>query len=258
MFGIGRAIQQLGYGTLIFIQFLFRLSRLCCEFVGEMVLALVAVSHQPRRFHITTTLSFIDRFGYRGIIGTIVISFIMGILVAAVGGYYLRPLGATIYVANFVSLGMLEAFSPIIVGVVLTFRLATFLQHRATPQAVAETTNTHWLWAHLFGLLIAAFGLNSLSVLFGILAGGWVAHQEYMLPWARYHEQIRSLMSQSVFLLSNLRAMVFATELALFERYYFRYRNNQPYSAIRLIVSGISLVFLSDMFIEFLRGLLGG
>ena len=91
-------------------------------FLGETVLALLALLRGRARFRRVDLLHALEATGVSalGIVG--LVNFLIGAVLAFVGAVQLQAFGAAIYVANLVAIGMTRELAPIMTGIVMTGR----------------------------------------------------------------------------------------------------------------------------------------
>jgi phospholipid/cholesterol/gamma-HCH transport system permease protein len=92
------------------------------EFLGETVLAVLALLRGRARFRRVDLLHALEAAGVSalGIVG--LVNFLIGAVLAFVGAVQLQAFGAAIFVANLVAIGMTRELAPIMTGIVMTGR----------------------------------------------------------------------------------------------------------------------------------------
>jgi phospholipid/cholesterol/gamma-HCH transport system permease protein len=91
-------------------------------FLGETILALLALLRGRARFRRLDLLHAVEATGVSalGIVG--LVNFLIGAVLAFVGAVQLQAFGAAIFVANLVAIGMARELAPIMTGIVMTGR----------------------------------------------------------------------------------------------------------------------------------------
>ena len=111
-------LARLGHGGLARFDALMQLLR----FIGELAFSLVHLLTARARVRGSDILSEIEAAG-AGSLGIVaVVSFLLGMILAFVGDVTLRPFGATIYVANVVTVAMVRELGPVMTAIVMAGR----------------------------------------------------------------------------------------------------------------------------------------
>jgi phospholipid/cholesterol/gamma-HCH transport system permease protein len=92
------------------------------EFLGETVLALLALLRGRARFRRVDMLHALEATGVAALGIVALVNFLIGTVLAFVGAVQLQAFGAAIYVANLVAIGVTRELAPIMTGIVMTGR----------------------------------------------------------------------------------------------------------------------------------------
>ena len=97
---------------------LFRL----LSFLGDLAFSLGRFVTGRARLRKRDLLAEVEAAGARSLSIVAVVSFLLGLILAFVGGVTLRPFGASIYVANVVTIAMVRELGPVMTAIVMAGR----------------------------------------------------------------------------------------------------------------------------------------
>jgi len=108
-------------------------------FLGEALLAFLRFLRGKARFRRSDLFLIIQESGANALGIVTLISFLVGLILAFMGGVQLRQFAAEIYVANLVGLGMIREMAPIMTGIIMAGRTgAAFAAQLGTMQVNEE------------------------------------------------------------------------------------------------------------------------
>jgi phospholipid/cholesterol/gamma-HCH transport system permease protein len=90
--------------------------------LGAFVLALLAVIVQPRRFRLTSAVHHLDRVAWQAIPIILLITFLIGGIIAQQGIFHFRKFGAETYVVDMVGILVLREIGVLIVAIMVAGR----------------------------------------------------------------------------------------------------------------------------------------
>jgi phospholipid/cholesterol/gamma-HCH transport system permease protein len=90
--------------------------------LGALVVALLRVAVQPRRFRFTSLVHQLDNVGWRAIPIILLITFLIGCIIAQQGIFHFRKFGADIYVVDMVGILVLREIGVLIVSIMVAGR----------------------------------------------------------------------------------------------------------------------------------------
>ena len=108
---LGRNIEEFGRGIVPFV-----------NMFGAVGHALVQVARHPPRFRLTSTVHQLDRVGWRAIPIILLITFLIGCIIAQQGFFHFRQFGADIYVVDMVGILVLREIGVLIVAIMVAGR----------------------------------------------------------------------------------------------------------------------------------------
>ncbi len=111
-------LLQLGHGAILFYQ--------ACEnmvgFIGLITISFYNLLRHKARFLREDLFYFIQDCGVNSLPIILIITFLIGIILAFIGAVQLQSFGAGIYVANLVAVGMTREMSPLMIAIIMTGR----------------------------------------------------------------------------------------------------------------------------------------
>jgi phospholipid/cholesterol/gamma-HCH transport system permease protein len=108
-------------------------------FLGEALLAFLTFLRGKARFRRSDLFLIIQESGANALGIVTLISFLVGLILAFMGGIQLRQFAAEIFVANLVGLGMIREMAPIMTGIIMAGRTgAAFAAQLGTMQVNEE------------------------------------------------------------------------------------------------------------------------
>ncbi len=108
---IGESIVSVGGSFSAFINML-----------GALVVALLRVVAHPRRFRFTSMVHQLDNVGWRAVPIMLLITFLIGAIIAQQGIFHFRKFGADIYVVDMVGILVLREIGVLIVSIMVAGR----------------------------------------------------------------------------------------------------------------------------------------
>jgi phospholipid/cholesterol/gamma-HCH transport system permease protein len=89
---------------------------------GALVLATARVLIRPRRFRLTSMVHHVDRVGWRAVSIIVLITFLMGAIIAQQGIFRFRRFGAELYVVDMVGVLVMREIGVLIVAIMIAGR----------------------------------------------------------------------------------------------------------------------------------------
>jgi len=108
---VGRTMVEVGQDLVDFARML-----------GELITVVVRVAARPRTFRLTATVHQLERVGWRAVPIVLLITFLIGSILAQQGIFHFRKFGADIYVIDMVGVLVLREVGVIIVAVMVAGR----------------------------------------------------------------------------------------------------------------------------------------
>jgi phospholipid/cholesterol/gamma-HCH transport system permease protein len=108
---VGRSVANVGWDLLHFMQML-----------GELSAVLMRVLVRPRTFRFTSVVHHLDRVGWRAVPIMVLITFLIGSIIAQQGIFHFRRFGADLYVVDMVGILILREIGVLIVTIMVAGR----------------------------------------------------------------------------------------------------------------------------------------
>jgi phospholipid/cholesterol/gamma-HCH transport system permease protein len=108
---VGRALPQLGADIVAF-----------AEMLGALSAALMRVLLHPSRFRLTSAIHHLDRIGWQAMPIMLLISFMIGAIIAQQGIFHFRKFGADVYVVDLVGILILREIGVLLIAIMAAGR----------------------------------------------------------------------------------------------------------------------------------------
>jgi phospholipid/cholesterol/gamma-HCH transport system permease protein len=92
------------------------------QMFGQLVVAILRIASRPRTFRFTSMVHHIDRVGWRAVPIVLLITFLIGSIVAQQGIFHFRKFGADVYVVDMVGILVLRELGVLIVAIMIAGR----------------------------------------------------------------------------------------------------------------------------------------
>ncbi len=176
-------------------------------FIGEILLALMALLSGKRPFKPRDFFAFMQSCGVESLPIVSLISVLVGVILSFVGAVQLQMFGAQIYVANLVGLGMVLEMGALMSGVIIAGRIgASYAAQLGTMQVNEEIDALRTMGISPVGFLVLPRMLALMLMLpllciyadvMGILGGSFIGVTMLDLSLVEYLEQTRKTLHLS-------------------------------------------------------------
>ena len=194
-------------------------------FFGEVLLALGRLLRGRSRLQRGDLLEQLDRTGPRALPIVLLTSFLVGLMLAYMGGAQLDRIGAQAYIADVVTVGMVRELGGLMTGVILAGRLgAAFAAELGSMQAHEEIDALrvlgvdpvdHLVLPRLLALLLVAPLLVGFGALVGVLAGLPAAVGAFGVPAVEYLHQSLAALTWTHLWIGQFKGLLYAALVAL-------------------------------------------
>jgi phospholipid/cholesterol/gamma-HCH transport system permease protein len=92
------------------------------QMFGQLVVALLRIIRNPRRFRLTSMIYHLDRVAWRAVPIILLITFLIGCIIAQQGLFHFRKFGADVYVVDMVGILVLREIGVLIVAIMIAGR----------------------------------------------------------------------------------------------------------------------------------------
>jgi phospholipid/cholesterol/gamma-HCH transport system permease protein len=228
-------------------------------FVGELVSALGRAVMHPKSVRWRDVVRVAESAGVNALPIVVLVSFLMGVIMAFQGAISLRRFGADIFVANLVGLAMLRELGPLMTAIILAGRSGSAFAAELGTMTVREEIDA----LKTMGLdpvrflvvtrVIAAVVMTPLLTVFADLLGligGAVVMRSFGIPLVTFYHQVQYQVTYGSFVGGLVKSFVFGILVAAIGCL----RGLQTTtgasavgeSTTRAVVSGIVLIVITD------------
>lgn len=194
-------------------------------FVGAMLAAVARLARGRSAMRLSDWLWQIEQTGPRSLPIVLLVSTLVGLIVAYMGAEQLQRFGAQSFIANLVTIGVVREIAALVVGIVLAGRVgAAFAAQigsmRAGEEIDALTTLgvdpvEHLVLPRMLALLVTGPLLTLCAGLAGLTVGGVVAVGLYDVPAAAYVATTRESLAGWDLFVGLLKGSVYGVLVAL-------------------------------------------
>ncbi|WP_312769832.1 ABC transporter permease [Pseudoxanthomonas mexicana] len=195
------------------------------SFTGENLVKLVRMVKEPRRFRPTATVAHMEAVGLDAVPLVILLSYMVGAVIAFLGSTVLRDFGAEIYVVELVSIAFLREFAVLMTAIVLAGRTASaFTAQIGAMKSREEIDAIRTLGLdpidllvipRLLALLVMLPLLTFISMMAGLAGGVTVGAFDLDIPPQMYIARMHDTIEVRHFLVGLSKAPVFALAIGL-------------------------------------------
>jgi phospholipid/cholesterol/gamma-HCH transport system permease protein len=247
--------EELGRGVVGF----WEDTRSLIGFVGELVSALGTAVIHPKSVRWRDVVRVAETAGVNALPIIVLVSFLMGVIMAFQGAISLRRFGADVFVANLVGLAMLRELGPLMTAIILAGRSGSAFAAELGTMKVREEIDA----LKTMGLdpvrflvvtrVIAAVVMTPLLTVFADLLGligGALVMRSFGVPLITFYRQVQYQVTYSSFVGGLVKSFVFGILVAAIGCL----RGLQTTtgasavgeSTTRAVVSGIVLIVITD------------
>jgi phospholipid/cholesterol/gamma-HCH transport system permease protein len=205
-------LETLGRTTVRFGQEL----RAFAAMLGAVVLALGRALANPRSFRLTSTLHHLDRVGWQAVPIMLLITFLIGCIIAQQGLFHFRKFGADAYVVDMVGILILREIGVLIVAIMIAGRSGSAYTAEIGSMKMREEIDALrtmgrdpvevLILPRIIALVIALPILTFLGSLAALYGGGLVAWLYGGMSPDIYIERLREAVSLTHFEVGMIKA----------------------------------------------------
>lgn len=173
-------------------------------FIGELLLAIGRLRQRPGVFRATDLLHHMDQMGPRSLPIVSLTTFLVGLMLAYMGGAQLDRIGAPALIADVVTVGIVRELAALMTGVILAGRVGAAIAAELGTMVVKDEMDAlralgidpmlHLVLPRLFGMLLTAPFLIAFAMVVGVLAGLPAAYLAYGVSAPEYlHNSLAAL-----------------------------------------------------------------
>jgi phospholipid/cholesterol/gamma-HCH transport system permease protein len=195
------------------------------SFLGENLVKGLRLVKQPWRFKPTATVSQMEQVGLDAVPLVLLLSYLVGAVIAFLGANILADFGATIYVVELVSIAFLREFGVLLTAIILAGRTASAFTAQIGAMVSREEVDAMrtlgldpidvLVLPRLIALVIMLPLLSFLADVAGLAGGVSVGAFSLGIPPQAYLARMQDTFQMRHFLVGLSKAPVFATLIAL-------------------------------------------
>jgi len=195
------------------------------SFLGENLSKLSRMVKEPRRFRLTATVSHMEQVGLDAVPLVVLLSYLVGAVIAFLGANILQDFGATIYVVELVNVAFLREFGVLLTAILLAGRTASAFTAQIGAMVSREEVDAMrtlgldpvdvLVIPRLLALMITLPLLSFIADIAGLLGGMSVGAFSLDIPPQAYLSRMQETMHLRHFLVGLAKAPVFAMVIAL-------------------------------------------
>ena len=195
------------------------------SFLGENLSKLVRLVKQPWRFKPTATVFHMEQVGLDAVPLVVLLSYLVGAVIAFLGSNILADFGATIYVVELVSIAFLREFGVLLTAIILAGRTASAFTAQIGAMVSREEVDAMrtlgldpvdvLVLPRLVALVIMLPLLSFLADIAGLAGGLSVGAFGLDIPPQAYLARVQDTFEMRHFLVGMSKAPVFAVLIAL-------------------------------------------
>lgn len=220
-FGFNAALARLGKSVVQNWKELVSL----VSFMGEVLSKLTRLVRQPRRVRLTSTVHHMEQAGLDAVPLVLLLSFLVGAVIAFLGANVLRDFGMTIFVVELVSIAFLREFGVLLTAIILAGRTASAYTAQIGAMVSREevdATRTLGLdpvdllvLPRVIALVLMLPLLTFLAMVAGLAGGVAVGAASLDIPPVAYLARMQDTFNMRHFVVGLSKAPVFAMIIAL-------------------------------------------
>ena len=220
-YGVAAALARLGFAVTDNWKEVLAL----VAFFGEVLLKLLRMVRDPRRFRATATVHHMEQVGLDAVPLVALLCYLVGAVIAFLGSTILKDFGAVIFVVELVSIAFLREFGVLLTAILLAGRTASaFTAQIGAMVSREEVDAIRTLGLDPVGLLVIPRVLALLvmlplltfvAMIAGLLGGLTVGAYGLDIPPQAYLARMQDTMELRHFLVGLVKAPVFAMVIAL-------------------------------------------
>lgn len=200
-------------------------SRNLVIFVGEMILAMLALLRGRARFRAIDLAIFVQDAGPGGFAIVSLISLLVGLILAFVGALQLAMFGAQIYIADLVALGTVREMGPLMTAIIMAGRTgAAYAAQLGTMNVNSEIDALRTMGIspmeflvlpRMLALIVMMPFLTLYADLMGIVGGALVSNTAFDVSLIQYYNEITKAVDLTDFYVGFFKSGIFAVLIAI-------------------------------------------
>ncbi|WP_072390753.1 ABC transporter permease [Hyphomicrobium sp. CS1GBMeth3] len=216
-----QSVSELGRATARFGQELLTFAAM----LGAVVLAIARIFTNPRSFRFTSTVHHLDRVGWQAVPIMLLITFLIGCIIAQQGFFHFRKFGADAYVVDMVGILVLREIGVLIIAIMIAGRSGSAYTAELGSMKMREEIDALrtmgrdpvevLILPRIIALIIALPILTFLGSMAALYGGGLVAWAYGGMSPDIYIERLREAVSLTHFEVGMIKAPFMALVIGI-------------------------------------------
>lgn len=195
------------------------------NFIGETILSFVRLLRGKAQFRISDLMLIIQQVGPNALPIVSLVSFLVGLILAYMGAAQLERVGASIFIADLVSIAMVREIGALMTGIIMAGRTgASYAAELGTMQVNEEidayktlgiSTMDFLVMPRILALVIMIPLLTLYASLVGTIAGMFVAISVFDISFFEYYQQTLRALELKQFWVGLFKGTVYGVVIAL-------------------------------------------
>ena len=253
---IRRPLIDIGRGSVRFLRHL----RSGMAFLGRVSVTAMRATLQPKRFRPISIARHVYDTGITAIPITALIAFLISVIIAYMGAQQLISFGATIFVVDLVTIGVLRELGVLLTAIIVAGRSGSAFSAEIGAMKLNEEVDALiatgvdpfevLVLPRVLGLIIALPLLTVIADIIGLMGGALLCRFLLDMPLTQFVNRVNEAIAPTTFWVGIIKAPVFALVIALAGTYRGMQVRGSSRALGRLttvaVVQAIFLVILVD------------
>jgi len=240
-------------------------------FLGAVTEVALRTARRPRRLRITATVRHMEEAGLNAFPIVMLISFLVGVVMAFQGAAQLQRFGAEIFVVNLVGVSVLREIGILLTAIVVAGRSGSAFAAQIGSMKVNEEVDAMrtlgldplevLVLPRTLALFLMMGPMAFLADLSGLIGGGLMAWVSLDIPPALFAERLSAVVPLSALMVGLVKAPIFGALIALVGCYEGLRTAGSAESlgrqTTRAVVEGIFIVIVADAIFSIFFNLVG-
>jgi len=195
------------------------------NFIGELILSFIRLLRGKAQFRVSDLIFIIQQVGPNALPIVSLVSFLIGLILAYMGAVQLERVGASIFIADLVSIAMVREMGALMTGIIMAGRTgAAYAAELGTMQVNEEidayktmgiSTMDFLVMPRVLALVLMIPLLTLYASLVGTIAGMFVAVTVFDISFFEYYQQTLRALELKQFWVGLFKGTVYGVVIAL-------------------------------------------
>jgi phospholipid/cholesterol/gamma-HCH transport system permease protein len=241
------------------------------SFMGAVVETMGRTIRSPRRFRLTATVRHMEDAGLSAFPIVMLISFLVGVVLAFQGAAQLQRFGAEIFVVNLIGVSVLREIGILLTAIVVAGRSGSAFAAQIGSMKVNEEVDAMralgldpmeiLVLPRVLALFLMMGPMAFMADIMGLIGGGLMAWVALDVPPALFAERLATVIPLSALMVGLAKAPIFGALIAMVGCYEGLRTAGSAESlgqqTTRAVVEGIFIVIVADAIFSIFFNLVG-